>query len=178
MKITKRLAILSIVLSLAGCSMAQYANPTADNMVVEQEVANLVQSGNKFKNNIRIVKVTSIFDSPHQQRVDDETLWNALRYSLEKSGLLGRRSEAKYLLEAHLIDTKYPGMGASLDLPTTVEYILTEKESGNVVFKKTLTENYHVPFGDAWNGNKRLRLAVEGSIRVNIARFIKELVAT
>ena len=65
-------------------------------------------------------------------------------------------------------DNDQPMFGLNFEVTTHVRYILTDRESGNVVLNETVVAPYTATVGDAFVAIKRLRLANEGSGRKNI----------
>lgn len=98
----------------------------------------------------------------------------ALEASLRDAGLLSaNRQGGKYQLTAHLLKLEQPLFGASLTVTATVQYTIIERSSGRTVFTQSIATPYTAAFSDAFLGTERLKLANEGAIRTNIARFIE-----
>lgn len=98
----------------------------------------------------------------------------ALEASLRDAGLLSaNRQGSKYQLTAHLQKLEQPLFGASLTVTATVQYTIIERSSGRTVFAQSIATPYTAAFNDAFLGTERLKLANEGAIRTNIARFIE-----
>ena len=66
-------------------------------------------------------------------------------------------------------------VGLDMTVTTTVQYILTDSGSGEVVLDKRVLTPYTATMGDAFVGTTRLRLANEGSARKNIEGLLDEL---
>lgn len=100
----------------------------------------------------------------------------ALEASLRAVGMLAQtRMSGKYTLVAHLEHLEQPLVGASLTVTATIQYVVSERASGKIVFATKVTEPYTAAFSDAFLGVERLGLANEGAIKANIAKFISQL---
>jgi len=56
-----------------------------------------------------------------------------------------------------------------------MRYKLTRSCDDQVVYDDIITASYMATLGDAFDGAYRMRLANEGSIRANIAAFLRHL---
>jgi hypothetical protein len=100
----------------------------------------------------------------------------ALEASLRNSGLgAASRQMGRYLVAATLQRVDQPMIGFSLTVSTTVNYELIERATNKTAWSRTITRSYTAQMSDAFLGSERLRLANEGSARVNIEAFIGEL---
>lgn len=58
---------------------------------------------------------------------------------------------------------------------TFIKYLLIENSTQKVLINKTISTPYTAHFSDALIGVTCLKLANEGSVRINIMSFLKEL---
>jgi len=104
----------------------------------------------------------------------------ALDQSLQASGLLAATpEEARYRVDAQMLEVDQPLFGFSLTVTSTVDYTVTDmaEGAGKVFFSKKITKSHTATVGDAFVAVERLRLANEGSIRNNIRTFIEDFIA-
>lgn len=106
--------------------------------------------------------------------IDDVAFRGALEDSLKSRGLLAE-SGGKYQLEVKMLSVKQPLFGLDMTVGTKIQYILKDTTSGKTVLDKTVDAEHTATVGDAFAAVKRLRLANEGSAKVNIGKFIDEL---
>ena len=110
--------------------------------------------------------------------VDDASFRAALETSLRNNRLAASSADdCRYDLEANLLGLAQPSFGFNMEVTSHVNYSVLERPSGDPYYLTTVTAAYTAPFGDAFLGVTRLRLANEGSIRANIRQFIEELAA-
>ncbi|MCO4780424.1 MAG: hypothetical protein KC471_08550 [Flavobacteriaceae bacterium] len=105
--------------------------------------------------------------------IDNEAFSGAVKESLKSQGLYSDNGE--YRLEVNMIKVYQPLFGLDLKVTTHVRYILTNVNSGAVVFDDTVIAAHTAGVGDAFIAIKRLRLANEGSARKNIEGLLKKL---
>lgn len=108
-------------------------------------------------------------------QVSNNDFRQALESSLRSAGLLSEGSTARYRLNAHLDSLRQPFVAASATVHAKVHYVIRDIQTEEVVFEKTIDLPYTAAFSDAFAGVKRLRLANEGAIRVNIQALLNDL---
>ncbi len=99
----------------------------------------------------------------------------ALRRSLQIQDLYAGSDDSRYLLDAHLLDLSQPLMGFDTTVTSSVKYLMTDRATKETVLEELVVSAYTAQMSDSWYGVERLKLANEGSIRDNIAEFIKRL---
>lgn len=105
--------------------------------------------------------------------VSNDAFAGALRESLRSSNLLNENLDAStYRLTANLLGMSQPAFGFSLTVTTHVNYVLTNTGTGEVFLAETVKTPYTATPGDAFAAVKRLRLANEGSVKLNIRTFL------
>lgn len=109
--------------------------------------------------------------------VSSSSFHRALESSLQNVGLLAPIQSGQYQLVAHLEELDQPLMGLDLKVTANVRYTLVETASGKSVYERSISLPYTATVGDAFAAVKRLRLANEGAIRVNIEALINDLLA-
>ncbi|WP_246506209.1 hypothetical protein [Kistimonas asteriae] len=105
--------------------------------------------------------------------ISNEMFKSALKESLEMQGLYAE--EGKYVLTADLIEVDQPMFGLDFTVTTHIQYKLTDTQTNNIVFEKTVVAPYTATVNDAFYGVERLRLANEGSGKENIKNLLSEL---
>ena len=111
-------------------------------------------------------------------QIADEVFAQALRHSIEQSGLFARAQidgVAPYQLQAFIAQVNQPMFGASVTVSMEVDYTLARTEPKEVVWRKAVSSTYTAPFSSAFVGATRLRLANEGAARKNIEQAIHEI---
>jgi hypothetical protein len=171
---TKVLLLCAIAAgALTGCA----SGARTENMTVNVGLpTNLVQS--PLKQNIAIKDVTGGQETNPlwKSNIGSIEFERALESSLRNAGLLSENRQAgKYTVTAHLSKVEQPILGISFKVTAHVEYTLVERATGKSVYGRTIAEPYTAGFSDAVLGVERLRLANEGAVRTNIAKFIDEM---
>ena len=175
MKLSKIIIAYAFVLFLAGCGAS---SAQRNNMAVQ---GSLVGSGqqydNSLKSNMTVIEVSGgkKTNPLWTSEIDNPEFKGALEDSLKTAGLLGDSATAKYQLKAELLKVKNPPFGFDMTVTTEIKYLLTESAGGKEIINKTITASYTAKVGDAFVAVKRLRLANEGSAKMNISEFLKEL---
>jgi len=114
----------------------------------------------------------SQFGSPG---IEDDDFRAALEASLQAAGFQRAEQGQEFALEAQLLELEYPA--GALDMPAwlTVRYQLFAEETSEPVFDHTIRSGYAMPFEAAFSGVERLRLAIEGAARDNLAVLLADL---
>jgi hypothetical protein len=99
----------------------------------------------------------------------------ALINSLKVERIYSDDPGSRLVLDAHLIDVNQPLIGFDTTVTSTVKYVLSERGSPDALAEELVIAKYTAEMSDAWYGVERLKLANEGSIRNNIAQFIRRL---
>lgn len=168
-----RLLLASALIALcAGCaSPAQISG-----MSVSVEQAKTSAYDSQLRNNIRLSEVNG-GDKTNPlwtSEIDSPDFGAALKQSLANANLLGDES-ATYALRANLLRVDQPIFGLDFEVTSEVEYTLIETATNKVVLREMIRTPFTAGFGDSVIGIKRLRLANEGSARVNIIAMLKRL---
>lgn len=168
-----RLLLASALIALcAGCaSPAQISG-----MSVSVEQAKTSTYDSQLRNNIRLSEVNG-GDKTNPlwtSEIDSPDFGAALKQSLANANLLGDES-ATYALRANLLRVDQPIFGLDFEVTSEVEYTLIETATNKVVLREMIRTPFTAGFGDSVIGIKRLRLANEGSARVNIIAMLKRL---
>jgi hypothetical protein len=175
MRTAARSVALACVIAAAtlaeGCatpasSVAMTATPATSVHQIGSDVSVAVSGG----------KETS---SMGASQISDEAFAQALRDSIEKSGLFAKVSPsgARYKLTGFIGKVDQPLIGFSLTVKMEVNYTLVDTQSGTTVWNKDIASEYTAKTGEAFAGVKRLRLANEGAARENIQQAIAAMAA-
>jgi len=107
-------------------------------------------------------------------QISDQAFAQALRDSIEKSGLFAKVSPsgARYKLTGFIGKVDQPLLGFSLTVKMEVSYTLVDTQSGTTLWTKDIASQYTAKAGEAFAAVKRLRLANEGAARENIQQAI------
>jgi hypothetical protein len=156
-----------VIAGLAGC-----ASPTvASAMVAEPAVVHHRSSKAVFIG----VSGGSATASTGASQISNEDFADALRASIERSGVLGAvvdERAAEVLLRAEIGVLTQPLMGFSMTVGLEVFYELVDRVSGESLLARNVSSEYTAAAGDALAGIRRLRLATEGAARENIDQLL------
>ncbi len=171
MKSIKFLLVVGLATFLVGCASAAkmeemaYAGPGAQQKVYDDELQREVRVG--------AVSGGTETSAAWTSEIGTAAFSGAVRRSLDEQGLLSE--SGKYELTVMLLQVSQPLVGLSMTVTTSVQYILRDSGSGEVVLDQTVIAPYTATVGDAFVGTTRLRLANEGSARKNIEGLLDEL---
>ena len=168
-----RLLLASALIALCtGC--ASPAQITGMSVPADQAKANTYDS--QLRNNVRLSEVNG-GDKTNPlwtSEIDAPDFSAALKQSLANANLLGDES-APYALGANLLRVDQPIFGLDFEVTSEVEYTLIESSTNKVVLREIIRTPFTAGMGDSVIAIKRLRLANEGSARVNIIAMLKRL---
>lgn len=162
--------------SLAACASA--SKPGA--MVAELTDATIIRDDSALRSAFSVGGVTGGKETSPlwKSNVSSEDFAEALRQSLAGHALLASTT-GKYVVDAELLEVKQPVLGGfNMSVTSTVSYKVTEAATSAIVLEETIINEYTAKMGDAFVGVERLRLANEGSMKGNIAKFIEILIKT
>jgi outer membrane murein-binding lipoprotein Lpp len=170
----RSLAAIAALAALAGC-----ASPArVDQMAISAKDVSASSVPEALKSNIAIKDVTGGKETNPMwvSNVGSADFERALEASLKAVGMLSANRQAgRYQLTAHLEKLDQPLLGFSMTVVSTVRYVVYERATGKEIFNRSIVGSYTAAASDAFIGSERLKLANEGSMRVNITQFIGEL---
>ncbi len=158
---------------LIGC-----AKPAeVQKMVYQRSQPVLMSIDSPIRETIVIENVVGGQGTKWRSKVGNSEFREALRRSLDHEGALASDPrDAKYVLNATLVELDQPFTGINPTVSSIVKYQLIDLKSGKPIFDEVIVSSYTTKFSDDyWSSSKRLKLANEGSIRENISAFIKKL---
>lgn len=168
-----RLVIVGITLSaLAAC-----ASPAeVSNMVVDQKGLVAAAPDSPFRGRVMIGKITGGEETNPlwTSQVGNAEFSEALRQSLDRSGLLSPPGDPGFILDAELASLNQPFLGFSMTVSSNVNYRVRESKNQKLWFHDSVAASYTATMSDSLIGVQRLRLANEGSVRENISTFIRK----
>lgn len=169
-----RVPLLLVMFGLSAC-----ASPAeVQNMVVVPPELPAKVSSSPYS---AAIEVTRVYGGEETNplwtsEVSNAAFREALRESLQRSGLLASSAPPQFSLTASLKELDQPLVGFSLTVNSKVDYQLVEKSTMKSVFNEPVQASYTATFGDSPIAIQRLRLANEGSIRENISQFLTRLI--
>ncbi|WP_415765016.1 hypothetical protein [Pseudomonas sp. ZB1P45] len=165
------LASALIVLCTGCASPAQISG-----MSVSADQAKASTYDSQLRKNVRLSEVNggNKTNPLWTSEIDSPDFGAALKQSLANANLLGDES-ASYALRANLLRVDQPIFGLDFEVTSEVEYTLIESRTNKVVLREIIRTPFTAGMGDSVIGIKRLRLANEGSARVNIIAMLKRL---
>jgi hypothetical protein len=169
----KRSLAAAALLMLGGCA----SGATVQGMTVTPTQLPGEVIPTEFQETIGIGVVTGGEDTNPlwTSEVGNEEFKQALRNSLEVQDLYSGADDSRYLLDAHLLNLDQPLIGFDATVTSSVKYRITERAAKRTVLEELVVSAYTAKMSDSWYGVERLKLANEGSIRDNIAEFIRRL---
>jgi uncharacterized lipoprotein YajG len=167
----KYLVIFCSAIWLSACATAA----KVDSMIGTPTVQMPAMS--PLKGSVQVTNVSGGRDTNPlwTSQVGNGDFQQALEKSLSAQGILAS-GDAKYRLEAALVELKQPLLGLDMKVTSTVRYRVTEVSTGRMAFDQTITADYTATVGDAFVAVERLRLANEGSIKTNLSKFLDQLI--
>lgn len=177
-------SVLTFVLCalLVACSAPA---PVENTSISPMEQAYINQSRNAlFHQNVAIGTITGgqKVAGNWPSVIGDSGFRDALARSLEGVDYLASdATSAKYAVDAEILGVDQPmaeeqkRIVSSVTVTTRVRYTLSDKQSGKVLFDKTVAEPSTSKFADSFFDARRQRLAYEGSVRDNISAFLNEI---
>jgi hypothetical protein len=169
--------IVALACVIAGAALAGgCATPASSGAMTAAPATPVHQLGSDVSVAVSGGKETS---SMGASQISDEAFAQALRDSIEKSGLFAKVSPsgARYKLTGFIGKVDQPLIGFSLTVKMEVNYTLADTQSGTTVWTKDIASEYTAKTGEAFAAVKRLRLANEGAARENIQQAIAAMAA-
>lgn len=120
---------------------------------------------------------TGSFDSSN---ISDEDLKAAIESAITQSGLFQQviqQGGSEYELSVRITSLRKPLAGFSMTAEMETAWSLVRSSDQKTVLQKAVMTNFTAGVSDAFAGVTRLRMAVEGATRENIAQGIRALSA-
>ncbi len=164
------LILIGAVMALTGC-----ASPANREAMQSAPIASAHKS-----NHTVVVKTsgggeTGAMDSSN---IADADLKTAIESSITQSGVFAhviQGTGADYDLSVTIIRLSKPLMGFSMTVTMEAAWSLVKSADKSVVLRKPVTSTFTAGMGDAFAGVTRLRMAVEGAARENIAQGLNAI---
>lgn len=167
---TTLLATVSFVSLLAGC-----ASPSQPKAMIGVPAGEVHHSSETVSVAVTGGKETS---SVHASQVSSKDFAEALRDSIEKSGLFSKALDSEggaYKLSAYIGELAQPVLGFDMTVTMEVSYKLTDTRSQKAIWSKAIRTTHTATTSDAIIGATRLQMANEGAARKNIEEAITQL---
>jgi hypothetical protein len=112
--------------------------------------------------------------------VSNEDLKTALINSLQTAGLFSQSTAPRFKLKAKLLSFLGEKAAGTFDtaVSATIHYTVSDVESGRVIFNEAIQVTHTARQGESAIEITRVRIAMEGAARKNIATFIEKINAT
>lgn len=169
----KIILLLSCVFMLNACASGARMNA----MTVSTSPETIITEDNILFQSVELADVSGgkKTNPLWTSQIGNAEFQEALLNSLKAHAMISV-GEVKYILTAKLEKIKQPFIGISMTVKSSIHYELKEVSTQKIIFSETIDEKYTAAFGDALLGAKRLQLANEGAIKVNISTLITKLV--
>jgi hypothetical protein len=135
-------------------------------------------SGTALRDNIGVADISGGEQSNPVwgSEIGNDEFRRLLKRSLDSAGMIERaRGEGRYALSAVLESIDQPNVGLGLTVTTHVQYTLTDRKSGNEVYRESIACEYSTKSWDSLMQSRRLEKAVEGAVRANTALLTEKL---
>lgn len=158
------------VLNLAGCaSPASHEGMTPQNLTVSKQHPSSVSVETKGGSETGAMDSSNISNADLKAAIES----SIVKSSLFKNVLQGKSGD--YLLTVSVTDTSKPLFGASFTVELETAWSLVKKTDNSIVMRKVIKTSHTATMGDAVVAVVRLRLALEGAARANIAQGLKAI---
>jgi len=164
----------AILMSVAACASPARMNA----MIPDRTAETLITESSPLAKAISVGTVDGGTETNPMwmSEVGNPEFKQALENSLANHAMLADGA-GRYRFEVTLSKLDQPIFGASFTVTASVRYRLIDLKTDAPVYEDLISLPYTANFSDAFLGVERLRLANEGAMRVNIAAFLKEIVA-
>jgi hypothetical protein len=166
------IGIAAAVAGLAGCaSPAQQQNMAAESIATTKKLPYTVSVETRGGSE------TGAMDSSNVSNADLKAAIEAsiAKSSLFKQVLQGRNGD--YELNVTVTQMNKPSFGADFTVTLETGWSLVKASDKSVVMRKAVKSQHTATMSDAFVGMTRLRLAVEGAVRKNIAEGLQSIAA-
>lgn len=172
------LSIAAALLTAAGLLSACASASRSTAMVAPVTADTLIDASSPLHKSVLVRNVTGGEETNIllQSKVSNADFRTALETSLDLTTMLTTAANAKFLIDAQIISLEQPQLAINLQVITTTRYTVRSFDD-RVVFDEEIKTTYKEQFLNSLVRAERQRLANEGSVKANIAEFIKKLVA-
>jgi len=158
------------VLNLAGCaSPASHEGMTPQNLTISKKHPSSVSVETKGGSETGAMDSSNISNADFKAAIES----SIVKSSLFKNVLQGKNGD--YELTVSVTDMSKPLFGASFTVEMETAWSLVKKSDNSIAMRKVIKTAHTATMGDALVGAIRLRLAVEGAARENIAQGLKAI---
>lgn len=163
-------AVVAVALVLGGC--ASPANRDA-------MVANQVHVAKKFASSVSVdVKGGGDTSSLGSSNISSADLKAAIEKSISQTGLFRtvvQTPGGDYELGVSVVRLAKPAFGLSFTVDMEAGWTLSKVSDHSVVWRQGIQSSHTASMSDAFVGVERLRIAVEGAARANIAKGLQAI---
>jgi hypothetical protein len=167
MKYFRLLLILALSSFMYGC-----ASPAQVSHMEIKDTTTMVFN-KKFVKAIKLAPIGNISET--YGMINADHFESALFLSLKQLDLIAINNKPRYELSVQFMSAEQPLFGIDFEVTSKIKYILIDKNSNKVIINNTILAPYTASFSDAWIAAKRLKLANEGTVRLNIMKFLEKL---
>jgi hypothetical protein len=169
----KKILFFIAVAFLSGCASPAKQGAMSINFTDLPTNLNRKFEGELSVRNVTGGKETGTLKNSGKPQVDNDAFRGALEQSLRAVGYISPNSlNAKYQIDAQILNIEQPSFGLSFDVKSTVLYTINSLKDQKSL---PITAIGIATFSDAVIGVERLRIATEKSIKENISQFIKKI---
>lgn len=181
--VSKRQSFAGLVmvgaLYLTGCASAPTA--TARGMTVTPNDIVMTTAPAKLSRSV-VVDDARNTTATNASKIDDTKFKEALVSSLERTGLLGGATEARYKISATILEVDQPwsfiwGWAPVVTVTSKIRYRVVDVKTDAVVLDEEVIAADKAHLRDALVGGRRAAIATERSARKSIATLIEKLKA-
>lgn len=169
MRFLNRILVVFCLMALIGCAApAQF-----ENMIYTQTPDDAFDPELRGQMEVAPVQGGSETNPLWVSKINNSTFQKALEASLSIHGLLV--NEGRFNLKVTLLKLQQPMFGLDLKVITSVNYIIVDNKTKEVLFDEIIDAAHTATFGDAFDAVTRLKIANEGSGKNNIKIFLEQL---
>lgn len=158
------------VLNIAGCaSPASHEGMTPQNLTVSKKHPYSVSVETKGGSETGAMDSSNISDADFKATIEN----SIVKSSVFQNVLQGKNGD--YVLTVSVTDMSKPLIGLSFTVEMETAWSLVKKSDNSIALKKVIKTAHTATMSDAVVGVTRLRLAVEGAARANIAQGLQAI---
>lgn len=164
------IALSLTLLNLAGCAApASKESMAAQNLTLNKKHPYSIGVSTKGGTETGSMDSSSISDADLKAAIES----SIIQSSLFKSVVQGKSGD--YDLTVSIVQISKPMFGLDMKVDLETGWTLVKTSDKSVVMQKLIRNSYTATPSDAFVGMTRLRLAVEGAARENIAQGLKAI---
>lgn len=107
-------------------------------------------------------------------QVSNESFSEALATSLRINGFLSDEPQDDFVVDATILSIEQPSLQIDFTTTATVAYLVRARASNQPLYEQEVTTSSEAKFTDSIVRSERIRIATQGAMRENIAKFLND----